>query len=143
MLERMLGADVPLEKRPLFLRDNCDRIEEKTYHKQFTPQELDQKRVELESVSINIADLKQQKKDYDDAYKIEMKPLEEIHKKTVKELKERTVSVTENCYMFLDEETNMVGYYNAEGLLVYSRPANLNELQRTVHMEARRTGTNG
>lgn len=143
MLDQMLGTDVPLDKRPQFLRDNCDKVEMKKYNKQFSSQELSDKRLQLETVSINISDLKQQKKDYDDAYKIEMKPMEEIHKKTVQELKDRTVQVEENCYAFIDEESKMIGFYNGEGLLIYSRPLTVDELQKTVHMEVRRTGTHG
>lgn len=143
MLDPMLGTDVPVEKRAQFLRENCDKVEEKTYNKQFSSQEISDKRLQLETVSINIADLKKQKKDYDDAYKTAMKPLEETHKKTVEELKERMLSVTEPCFMFIDEETKQAGYYNSEGLLVYSRPLMANELQRTVQMEVRRNGTDG
>ena len=143
MLDQMLGTDVPLEKRAQFLRDNCDKVELKKYNKQFSSQELSDKRLQLETVSINISDLKQQKKDYDDAFKTEMKPLDEIHKKTVQELKERTIQVEESCYAFIDEETKMVGYYNNEGLLIYSRPITMEESQKTVHMEVRRTGTHG
>lgn len=143
MLDQMLGTDVPLEKRAQYLRDNCDKVEPKKYNKHFSSQELSDKRLQLEIVSINISDLKQQKKDYDDAYKIEMKPLAEIHEKTIQELKERTIQVEENCYAFIDEETKQIGYYNGEGLLIYSRPLTVDELQRTVHMEVRRTGTHG
>lgn len=143
MLDQMLGTDVPLEKRAQFLKDNCDKVEMKKYNKQFSSQELSDKRLQLETVSINISDLKQQKKDYDDAYKIEMKPLMDIHDKTVKELKDRTVQVEENCYAFIDEDSKMIGFYNGEGLLIYSRPLTVDELQKTVHMEVRRTGTHG
>lgn len=143
MLDQMLGTEVPLERRAQYLRDNCDKVELKKYNKQFSSQELSDKRLQLETVSIHISDLNQQKKDYDDAYKTEMKPLSEIHKKTVQELKERTIQVEENCYAFIDEETKMVGFYNSEGLLIYSRPVTMEESQRTVHMEVRRSGTHG
>lgn len=141
MLERALAQDEPVNRRRQYLADSCDRTEEVQYNKPFSPEELTQKRVELENVSINISDLNQQKKDYMDSFKIEMDPLAKTHAKIVKDLKNKTVQVTEQCYAFLDEETRMMGFYNAEGIMVYSRPANMNELQRTVQMELRRTGT--
>lgn len=52
MLDQMLGTNVPLDKRPQFLRDNCDKIELKKYNKQFSSQELSDKRLQLEIVSI-------------------------------------------------------------------------------------------
>lgn len=142
MLERSLLQDLRPEERKQALADNCDKLEEVTYRKPFTPEEIQRKRVELENVSIEISDLEQQKKDYLDALKMEMKPLTEIHKKTVKELKEKSMKISENCYAYLDEESRMMGYYNSEGLLVSSRPATVQELQKTIQMEIR-TGTNG
>lgn len=143
MLDRALAQDVPSKNRRQYLNDSCDKTEEVQYNKPFSPDELTEKRVELENVSIDISDLNQQKKDYMDSFKIEMDPLAKTHAKIVKDLKNKTVQVTEVCYAFLDEDSRMVGYYNGDGILVYSRPASATEMQRTVQMEIRRTGTNG
>lgn len=142
MLDRELGADIAPKNRAQFLRDNCDKIEEMSYAKPIEAEELEQKRVELERVSINISDLNQQKKDYNDAFKMEMDPLNVVHKNIIKDLKEKSVQVTENCFVFVDEESRMAGYYSADGVLRYTRPATANEMQKTVQMEMRRTGTN-
>lgn len=143
MLSQVMFADVSAEERKQLLDANCDSIEEKSYAKAFTSDELTQKRVELENVSINIADLEQEKKDFMDAHKTEMDPLKIVHKNIIKELKEKTVQVTEICFAFIDEETRTVGYYNADGLLIWHRPATSKEIQRTIQMEIRRTGTQG
>lgn len=142
MLDRVMCTDIPAHKRAEVLSANCDSIEEVTYSKSFSSDELTEKRVELEHVSVKIDDLEEAKKDYLDMIKTEMKPLLEGKKMVIKELKEKAATVKENCYRFLDEETRMVGYYNAEGLLVYSRPATVTELQKTIQMEVR-TGTHG
>lgn len=142
MLERTQCAGIPAHERAQVLADNCDSIEEVSYSKSFSSDELTEKRVELEHVSVKIDDLEEAKKDYLDAIKTEMKPLLEGKKQVIKELKEKAATVRENCYRFLDEETRMVGFYNAEGLLVYSRPATVAELQKTIQMEVR-TGTHG
>lgn len=141
MLERQICQEYPLEKRGLILRDNCEKVEEVVYNKPFTQQDLERRRVDLENVSIAISDLNQQKKEYLDSFKEEMSPLAKSHAKAVSELKAKTVQVTENCFKFLDEESRTVGFYNSEGLLVYSRPAYREELNRSIMMEARRTGT--
>jgi len=124
------------------LHDNCDSIEEKSYAKAFSSDELTQKRVELENVSINMADLEREKKDFMDAHKTKMDPFKVVHKNIIKELKEKTVQVTENCFAFIDEDMRTVGYYNADGLLVWHRPATAKEMRKTRHMEIRKTGTN-
>ncbi len=141
MLQSMIGAEMSPKERQQLLRDNCDKIEEMNYAKPIEQEDLEQKRVELERVSINISDLNQQKKDYNDAFKTEMDPLNVVHKNIIKELKEKSVQVTEDCFVFIDEDSRTAGYYSSDGILRYSRPATANEMQKTVHMELRRTGT--
>lgn len=48
----------------------------------------------------------------------------------------------EPCYKLIDEDEKMAGYYNKEGMLVYERPARLEELQpRLFKHNATKTGT--
>lgn len=141
MLERQMLMSIPLEERLIILRDSCEMVEDINYQKQFSPEQLEQKRVDLENVSIAISDLNQQKKEYMDSFRDEMKPLAQSHAKYISELKAKSAQVTEKCYKFIDEEDRMVGYYNGEGTLVYSRPATRDEINRTITMQIRRTGT--
>lgn len=141
MLERQIAQNEPLSNRPFVLRDSCDRMEDMTYQKVFSPEQLNQKRSELESVSISISDLNKEKKEWMKNFKAEMDPLAQNHAKIVGELKSKSAEVTETCYCILDEETRMMGFYNGEGILVYSRPAFQEELNRTIQMEIRNTRT--
>ena len=141
MLQQVMFANETEEERRLLLDSNCDSIEEKTYAKPFSSAELTLKRVELENVSIELSDLEEEKKNFMAAHKLELGPLKAVHGNIIKELKEKTTQVTEVCYAFIDEETKTVGYYNAEGLLIWHRPATAKEMQRTIQMEIRRTGT--
>ena len=77
-----------------------------------------------------------------DEFKERLKPLNETKGEAIKALREKSQTVTEKCYKFLDEETKMVGFYNKEGNLVNSRPAFQKELEKTIQMELRKTGTN-
>lgn len=142
MLERELGKDVALEQRAQFLEDNCDAVEEVTYSKMFTPEELAQKREQLTDSSIKIADIEEELKVVKADFKERLKPHQETKEEAIKALRDKSQTVTEKCYKFLDEETKMVGFYNQEGSLVSSRPAFQNELQKTIQMELRKTGTN-
>ena len=58
------------------------------------------------------------------------------------DLKSKGRTVHEKVYRFLDEGERMVGFYNSEGMLVSSRPARREELQKTVFTELRKEGTN-
>ena len=141
MLDRELGKDIAIEERSQFLEDNCDAVEDVTYSRAFAPEELALKREMLTDASIEIADIEEQKKKVMDEFKKRLEPLNVVKSDAIKALREKSQTVTEKCYKFLDEETKMVGFYNKEGNLVNSRPAFQKELEKTIHMELRRTGT--
>lgn len=141
MLDRELGKDIALEERASFLEDNCDAVEEVTYSRAFEPEELALKREQLTDASIKIADIEEEKKEVMDGFKERLKPLQEQKNEAIKSLRDKSQTVTEKCYKFLDEETKMVGFYNKEGNLVSSRPAFQKELQKTILMDIRKNGT--
>lgn len=141
MLDKELGKDIALEERASFLEDNCDAVEEVTYSRAFEPEELALKREQLTDASIKIADIEEEKKEVMDGFKERMKPLQEQKADAIKALRDKSQTVTEKCYKFLDEETKMVGFYNKEGNLVSSRPAFQRELQKTIQMDIRKNGT--
>ena len=141
MLDRELGKDIALEERAGFLEDNCDAVEEVTYSRAFEPEELALKREQLTDASIKIADIEEEKKMAMDGFKERLKPLQAQKSDAIDALRDKSQTVTEKCYKFPDEETKMVGFYNKEGNLVSSRPAFQKELQKTIQMDIRRTGT--
>ena len=141
MLDRELGKDIAIEEREQFLEDNCDAVEEVTYSRAFEPEELALKREQLTDASIKIADIEEEKKEVMDGFKERLKPLQERKADAIKALRDKSQTVTEKCYKFLDEETKMVGFYNKEGNLVSSRPAFQRELQKTIQMDIRKNGT--
>ena len=141
MLDRELGKDIAIEERAQFLEDNCDAVEDVTYSRAFAPEELALKREQLTDSSIKIADIEEEKKEVMDGFKERLKPLKEQKADAIKALRDKSQTVTEKCYKFLDEEPKMVGFYNKEGNLVSSRPAFQRELQKTIQMDIRKNGT--
>lgn len=142
MLDKELGKDVAIEQREQFLRDNCDKVEEVSYSKAFSPEELAKQREDLTDASIKLSDIEEEKKAALDGFKERMKPLLQQKAVAIQNLKEKSMLVTEDCFKFLDEETKMVGFYNKMGDLVSSRPAFPNELQTTIFASMRKEGTN-
>lgn len=141
MLSKELCKDSAVEDRKQILKDNCDKVEEVTYSRSLTPEEMAKQREQLTNASIKLADLEEQKKNADDDFKYRMKPYKQEVDAAIKTLRDKSISVTEECYKFLDEETKMVGYYNANGDLINSRPAFPEELQKTIFADMRKTGT--
>ena len=86
--------------------------------------------------------LQDQIADFKEQINLELKPLKEEVKNLREDLKSKGRTVHEKVYRFLDEEERMVGFYNSEGMLVSSRPARRDELQKTVFADLRKEGTN-
>lgn len=141
MLDKELGKEYPLEQREQFLSDNSDDVEKVSYSKAFSPEELAKQREDLTDAAIKLADIEEQKKEANAHFKELMKPLEQKKAVAIKNLKDKAMTVEEDCYKFFDEETKMVGFYNKEGDLVSSRPAFPDELQTTIFAAIRSNGT--
>ncbi len=139
-MERTLGAEIenPLARQQ-FLADNCDAAVEKGYMKPYTPEELQGHKENLANVSIQIAEIEAEMKQVSAEYKGQLKPLKEQRANMVSNIKAKAEYVTEKCYRFTDQETKMTGFYNADGVLIESRPATADELQPTI-FHAIRTG---
>lgn len=140
---KVLGQDIKdLQERKNFLIDNADDVVEMDYHKPFESDELAQKKTEFAEKHIRIAVLEEQIKDFKDKINLELKPLRDEVNALRDDLKSKGRDVHEKVYKFFDEEDRMVGFYNAEGVLVSSRPATKDELQKTIFADMRKEGTN-
>jgi hypothetical protein len=126
-------------KREL-LEANCDAVEEVGYTRQFTPEELNERKEDLADTSISISEIENEKKQANDDFKSRLKPLEERKTTLLTELKTKSEFVKEECYKFICHDERMVGYYNSEGELVDKRPIRPQEMQKTIFSQMR-TGT--
>ena len=141
MLDKELGKEYPEEKREQFLKDNCDDIQEVSYSKSFSPEELAKQREDLTDAAIKLADIEDERKEANAHYKEMMKPLQQKKAMAIENLKKKAMTVTEDCFKFFDEESKMIGFYNKQGDLVSSRPAFPDELQKTIFATIRKDGT--
>lgn len=141
-MKRELGKDFQQgEERRQFLADNADAVEKKEYMRHFTPEELLKKKEGLSETCISINDIEQELKEIKKEYAEKLKPLVERKKRVLGELKKKAELVEEDCYKFIDAEAREVGFYNANGDLIESRPAYSEELQTTMFQVIRKTGT--
>ena len=142
MIAKEYGKDLAIEAREEFLRNTCDGTEEVSYSRVFSPEELAKQRELLTDASIRLADIEEEKKQAMADFKEQAKPYAEQRAKAIQNLRTKAETVTEVCYKYFDEETNMVGFYNREGNLVSSRPAFPDEMQKTMFQVLRKEGTN-
>jgi hypothetical protein len=141
-MERELGQEYRGVERERFLKDNCDQVVEKGYMKPFESGELQKFKDDLAEVSIALNDIDEEKKEVMSVFKEKSKPLNEEMKELLMNIKQKAVFVSENCFKFIDRDEKMVGFYNSEGLMIESRPANADELQLSIFTGVSKTGTN-
>lgn len=141
-MERTLGKEYadPIQRRA-FLRDNCDCVVEKGYMKAFASDKVQELKEKLAETSIEIGEIETEKKAATAQFNAALKPLQEEKADILRGIKERAEYVKEECFKFVDNDDKMVGFYNSEGDLIESRPANPDELQGTIFQMNRKTGT--
>lgn len=129
------------EARVNALDANSDAIEEITYTRRFTPDELADMRSRLADNSIEESDIEARKKEEMDRFKDQLKPIQKAKTTLLSKLKTKTEQVTESCFKMINRDERLVGYYNSDGELVSARPLNAQEMQKTI-FEVAKTGTN-
>ena len=140
-MQKEIGKEYKsLSQREAFLKDNCDKVEEKGYMKQFTPEELQGHKESLANVSIQMDEIASEMKASAALFKAQLKPLTEQRRQMISNIKAKAEYVKEICFKFIDQDKKMVGYYNSDGDLIECRPANIDELQKTI-FQMSRTGT--
>lgn len=142
-MQDLLFQEEPIENRAALLRDNCDQILERSYTRNFGQNEINQKRSELEQVSIEVADLEQELATIRAEYKGRIKPLVERRAKILDELKARGEWVQGECYKFVDYEEGRTAIYTPEGYKIEDRPITPEERQRNIIQASRFIGHTG
>lgn len=131
-MKKNIADHLPLRDRESFLRDNCDDTERMNYLKAFTEDEIVEMKNRLSSVSIEMDDIEDEKKDVNAHFKAKLDPLKNERKSLLKNIKQKAILVVEDCFKFIDYENKRVEYYNAVGDLIESRPLSPGENQRKM-----------
>lgn len=137
-MERKLLQNENAKERQSILESSADRIEDFSYTKPFTPEQIRVFKDELSTTMIDLNALEDELNAIKDTFKGKMKPLKTQTRTLLTNIKNKSEFVNEKCYVVY--EGNEAGYYNSEGELVYQRPLLPGEKQRTIF--SLKTGTN-
>jgi len=142
-MDKHLGKEYANKaQREAFLKDNCEKVENKGYMKPFTPEQLQGHKENLAELSIQIEEIEDEKKASAKQFKMTLDPLFEQRREMVSNIRRKAKYVSELCYKFIDREERQTAYYNADGDLIELRPATADELQPTLFVGLQKTGTN-
>lgn len=124
------------------LRDSCEGVRaDYEYQKPLTPAELDERREMKVAADITIDKLEKEKKEYLDQMKQQMEPLKDKSATLLKVVRDRFETVIGNAYIFRDDETGYIGYYDANGNLINQRRMTPEEKQGSILSNIHVSGT--
>lgn len=126
--------DLSKEERLDNFQANAEGVEEKTYYEEIEKDDMIRKRAEFSGKSIDIARIKDRKKEAMDTFKAELKPIEIEAATLLGEIKTGLTEKEGKVFKMIDLVEHMVGYYTEDGTLIESRPATMEErTQLTIH----------
>jgi len=138
-MEKLVLQDQNTKERLETLENSADKVEEFSYTKPYTPDQIRVFKDDLSTAMIELNAFEDELAEIKDRYKARMKPLKAQTRSLLTAIKNKSEFVNEKCYVMIDG--NEAGYYNADGILVYQRPILPGEKQKTI-FSVQRNGTN-
>lgn len=143
-MEAKILQDVSPIERKKYLQDSAQKKQEFSYPRPLSKEEKEQLKDEFFQNRVAIAKLEDDKKEFMTEHKSKMKPLQQLANSQMNKLRSGVEEMNEIVYLLPEHEEGMMGYYSAEGLLVYQRPLMPEERQFSiVDSSIRKEGTNG
>jgi hypothetical protein len=124
------------QERLRALKDHCDSVEERTYFRSLTQNELDIKREQFVENAIEISKLEDSLNEIKKSVKAQMDPIKDVNKGLQQELKTRQQEVRGNLFHLADHENKMMEVYDEAGYLVSSRRLRPEENQTKLFIAA-------
>jgi len=142
-MDKYLFQNETPEKRLELLQSTADQIIDDKYYQRLSNEELTMKKADFTANALKVDDLETEKKEVMDEFKERLQPLKVIHKTLSNEIRTGFTEKEGLLYKFIDDNTRMVYFYDESGELIETktRPANSDEMQNTIQMSIRKTGT--
>jgi len=120
------------KERMMCLQENASKVEQTTYQKVLSPDELAARREDLADDCIKLNGLEDELKEIKDSFKAKMDPLKAANKIRLTEIKTKQSTTDGIIYHVPDHVSGMMETYDAEGMLISSRRLRPEEKQGNV-----------
>lgn len=125
----------PQERRTV-LNDSCHSVEEFSYLKEFSPEEIVVKKDEAITRTDELLKLNKKIADANSVFNAQIKEVKTMQARLIGEVKTGREEVTEDVYLMADQENSVMQYVNDNGTIVYERPLLPNEKQLSLVSQA-------
>lgn len=124
--------DVPKNERLRLLQENAAKIEETSYQRPLSTDELNDRRELLADNCIKLNQKEDELKEIKDSFKPEMDGLKSTNKRLLTEIKTKQQTVDGNLYHLPDYDNAVMVTYDADGNFISSRRLRPEEKQGNV-----------
>lgn len=120
------------KERTMLLQDNAAKVEETTYQKNLSQDELAARREDLADNCIKLNQFEDELKEVKDGFKVKMDPLKVVNKTLLTEIKTKQSTIDGILYHVSNFEDSMMETYDAEGMLISTRRLRPEEKQANI-----------
>lgn len=138
-MAKIFMPELTPEERLNALRNNADKIEQTTYAKELTDEELDAKREEFVDNSIAVSKLEDELAEKKKEFKNKIEPLKLINRGLQQEVKTKKKEVKGQLFHMANHVDSMMETYDETGELVSSRRLRPDEKQVRMQVVDRKT----
>lgn len=125
------------KERVMILQENAAKVEQTTYQKTLSADELAARREDLADDCIKLNQLEDELKEVKDDFKTKMDPLKAANKIRLSEIKTKQTTVDGTLFHMANHEDGMMETYDNEGYLIGSRRLRPEEKQGTIFQLAK------
>lgn len=116
----------------MIMQENAAKIEQTTYQKSLSAEELAARREDLADNCIKLNKFEDELKEVKDDFKIKMDPLKSANKTLLTEIKTKQTEVDGTLFHMANHDDGMMETYDNEGYLISSRRLRPEERQGTI-----------
>ncbi|WP_407522598.1 hypothetical protein PDL71_15265 [Lacibacter sp. MH-610] len=131
-MAKQFMPELSQKERYVLMQENASKVEQTTYQKTLTPEELAARREDLADNCIRLNKFEDELKEVKDDFKLKMDPLKTINKTLLTEIKTKQTEVTGTLFHMANHDDGMMETYDSDGFLVGSRRLRPEEKQGTI-----------
>lgn len=130
-MQQFMPESAPKD-RLMVLQESAAKVEQTTYQKSLSADELAARREDLADDCIKLNQFEDELKEIKDGFKDKMDPLKAANKLRLTEIKTKQSTVDGTLYHIANHDAGMMETYDNEGFLVSSRRLRPEEKQGTI-----------
>ncbi len=131
-MSRQFMPELSPKERLMIMQENAAKIEQTTYQKPLSADELAARREDLADNCIKLNQFEDELKAVKDGFKLTMDPLKTINKTLLTEIKTKQSTFDGTLFHMASHEDGMMETYDNDGYLISSRRLRPEEKQGTI-----------